>query len=127
MSDSSKSHGLQPTRLLRPWDSPGKSTGVGWKCRRAQFNSWVRKFPWRRDRLPTPVFLCFPGGSEGKEFTCNAGDLSLISGLGRLPGGGYDNPLQYYCLENPYGQRSLVGYSPWVSKESDMTERLSTG
>ena len=42
----------------------------------------------------------FPGGSEGKESTCNAGDLSSISGLGRWPGGGHGNPLQYSCLEN---------------------------
>ena len=52
----------------------------------------------------------------------NAGDLSSIPGLGRLPGGGQGNPLQYSCLENPHGQRSLVGYSPWDHKESDMTE-----
>ena len=42
------------------------------------------------------------------------------------PGGGHDNPLQYSYLENPHGQRSLVGYSPWGHKESDTTERLST-
>ena len=48
-----------------------------------------------------------------------------VRSAGRLPGGGHDNPLQYYCLENPYGQRSLVGYSPWVHKESDTTERLN--
>ena len=54
------------------------------------------------------------------------GDLGLIPGLGRFPGGGHGNSLQYSCLENPHGQRSLVGYSPWGHKESDMTERLST-
>ena len=43
----------------------------------------------------------FPGGSEGKESACNAGDLGLIPGLGRSPGGGHGNPLQYFCLENP--------------------------
>ena len=43
----------------------------------------------------------FPGGSDGKESTCNAGDLGLIPGLGRSPGDGNDNPLQYSCLENP--------------------------
>ena len=40
-----------------------------------QFNSWVRKISWGRDRLPTPVFLGFPCGSADKESTCNAGDL----------------------------------------------------
>ena len=64
----------------------------------------------------------FPGGSEGKESTCNAGDLSSISGLGRWPGGGHGNPLQYPCLENCHGQRSLVDCSPWGHKESDTTE-----
>ena len=37
--------------------------------------------------------------------------MNLIFELGRSPGGGYDNPLQYSCLENPHGQKSLVGYS----------------
>ena len=43
----------------------------------------------------------FPGGSDGKASVYNAGDLGLIPGLGRSPGGGNGNPLQYYCLENP--------------------------
>ena len=68
----------------------------------------------------------FPGGSDGKEFARNSGDLGSIPGLRRSPGGGHGNPLQYSCLENPHGQRSLEGYSPWSCKESDMTERLST-
>jgi len=46
----------------------------------------------------------------------SAGDMSLIPGLGRFPGEGNGNPLQYSCLENPHGQRSLVGYSPWGHK-----------
>ena len=43
--------------------------------------------------------LGFPGGSGGKESACNVGDLGSISGLGRSPGGGHGNPLQYSCLE----------------------------
>ena len=54
------------------------------------------------------------------------GDLGSIPGLGRSPGGGHGNLLQYSCLENPCGQRRLAGYSPQGRKESDMTERLST-
>ena len=50
--------------------------------------------------LPTLVFLIFPSGSDGKESACNVGDLSLIPGLGRFPGEGNGNPLQYSCLEN---------------------------
>ena len=49
-------------------------------------------------------------------------DVGLIPGLGRSPGGEHGNPLQSSCLENPYGQRSLAGYSPWGCKESDMTK-----
>ena len=63
----------------------------------------------------------FPGGSDSKESTCNVEDLGLIPGLGRSPGGGLSNPLQYSWLENPHGQKSLEGYSPWSHKESDTT------
>ena len=73
-----------------------------------------------------PVFLGFPGGSDSKESICSEGDLGLIPGLGRSPGAGHDNPLQYSCLETPHGQRSLAGNSCWGCKESDTTERLST-
>ena len=68
----------------------------------------------------------FSGGSDGKGSTYNAGDLGSLPELGRSPGGGHGNPLQYSCLENPYGQRSLVGYSPWGGKESNTAEQLST-
>ena len=63
--------------------------------------------------------------SDGKESACNAGDPGWIPGLGRSPGGGHGNPLQYSCLENPHGKKSL-GYSLWGHKELDMTEWLST-
>ena len=56
--------------------------------------------------------------------SCNAGDLGSIPGLGRSPGEGNGNPLQYSCLENPMDGRSLVGYSPWDHKESDTTKQL---
>ena len=72
------------------------------------------------------MYACFPGGSDGKASTCNAGDLGSTPGLGRSPGGGHGNPLQYSCLENPHGLRSLAAYSPWGHKELDMTERLTT-
>ena len=68
----------------------------------------------------------FLGGSDGKESTCNAGELASIPGSGRSPGGGHGNPLQCSCLEDLQGQRSLVDYSPWSHKESDTTERLNT-
>ena len=66
----------------------------------------------------------FPGGLDGKESACNAGDLGSVPGLGRCPGGWHGNALQYSCLENPHGQRSLAGYSPWGCRESNTTELL---
>ena len=69
--------------------------------------------------------LGFPGGSDSKVSAHNAGDPGLIPGWGRSPGEGNGNPLQYSCLENPHGQRSLAGYSLWGHKESDVTERLT--
>ena len=48
-----------------------------------------------------PNELGLPGSLVGKESACNAGDQGLIPGLGRAPGGGNGNPLQYSCLENP--------------------------
>ena len=47
--------------------------------------SWVRKIRWRKDKLPTPVFLGFPGGSAGKESACNAGELGSIPRVGKIP------------------------------------------
>ena len=72
------------------------------------------------------IHMGFPSGSDDKESAYSVGDLDLIPELGRSPGGGHGNPLQYSCLENPHGQRSLAGYSPWGHKESDTTEWLST-
>ena len=83
---------------------------------------------------PALVLICFalhihkdlfPGGSGSKESACNAGDPGLIPGSGRSPGEGNGYPLQYSCLENSSGQRSLAGYTPWGHKESDMTDWLS--
>ena len=73
---------------------------------------WPLKFVFNSD---------FPGGSDGKASIYNAGDLGSIPGLGRSPGKGNGNLLQYYCLENPMDPRALVGYSPRVA-ESDTNE-----
>ena len=84
------------------WGFPDSSVGkrICLQCWRPQFDSWVRKIPWRRDRLPTPVFLGFLCGSAGKESACNVGDLGSIPGLGRSPGEGKGYPLQNPGLEN---------------------------
>ena len=58
----------------------------------------------------------FPDALVVKNPLANAGDMGLIPGSGRSPGGGNGNPLQYFCLENPHGWRSLLGYGPWGHK-----------
>ena len=63
-------------------------------------------------------------GSVVKSLPTNAGDVGSITGLGRSPGGGNDNPLQYSCLEN-YMSRGDWCYSPRSHKESDTTQRLT--
>ena len=98
-----------------PWNrgSPGQMTGEqGWNP------------PLRAYHVALPPALPpqgFPGGSDSKESACSVGDPGLIPGLGRSPGKGSGNPLQYSCLEYPHAQRNLAGYSPWGCKESDMT------
>ena len=83
---------------------------------RWEINSLIKKcILWISKALPGEV-------SEGKESACNAKDLGSIPGYGRSIGGRHGNPLQYSCLENSHGQRSLAGYSPWSFKDSDMTE-----
>ena len=85
--------------------------------RRPQFNSWVRKIRWKRDRLPTPVLLGFPCGSTGKESTWNAGDLGSIPGFGRFPEKGkYSTPVFW-----PRDSTDCIDHGV---AESDMTEQL---
>ena len=95
------------------------------QCRRPQLSSWFRKISGRRDRVPTPVFLVFPGGSDSIESACGAGDLGSLSGLGRSPRGGHSNPFHYSSLENPHGQWSLEAQSSG-SQRVRPTEWLST-
>ena len=64
----------------------------------------------------------FPCSSVAKESACNAGDLGSIPELGRSPGGGNDNPLQYSCLRNSMDRGVWGGYSPQGLKELDTTE-----
>ena len=149
MSDSVRPHRRQPTRLHRPRDSPGKNTGVGChfllQCMKMKSLSLFRLLvtPWTAAHqappsmgfsrqeywsgvpLPSPLLTTEspdlePDGSDHKESAHNVRDLGSIPGLGRC------NPLQYFCLEYPHGQRSLAGYRPWGGEESDATKQLST-
>ena len=79
---------------LKVKDLFGSSAGKESVCNTGpQFDSWVGKIHWKRDRLPTAVFFGFPCGSAGEESACNAGDLVSIPGLGRSPGEGKGYPL----------------------------------
>ena len=69
------------------------------------------------------LVLAFPGDSDGKESTCNAGDLGSIPGLGRPPGGEHGNHSSNLAWRIPMDrERSLVSYGPWGGKELEMTE-----
>ena len=76
--------------------------------------------------LPSSVFCVlikiqgFPGGSMVKNLSANAGDLGLITGLGRSPGEGNDYPLQYFCLGNPIDRGAWQAAVQGVTKEWDM-------
>ena len=75
--------------------------------------------------ISTSYTMLGTGASLVEKSTCNVGYLGSVPGLGRSPGGGHGNPLQYSCPENRHGGR-LAGYSPWGHRKSDMTEQLST-
>ena len=102
MCDSLRPCGLQPTRLLCPWDFPGKKTGVG-----------CHFFPrdlWPRDWTCISCFgESFPGGSDGKESACKVGELDLIPGLGRFPWRREWQPIPVFWPGESHGQRSLAG------------------
>ena len=96
-------------------------TVCSWTIMSASASGWKHCLPFT-DRL---TCMGFPGGSDGKESACRAGELGLILGSGRTPGEGNGNPLQYSRLENLCGQRSLAGCSPWSHKELDTPEWLT--
>ena len=114
-------HGILQARILE-WVAVPFSRGPSQLRDRTQVSHIVDGFFTSWAQIILSHLLCilwFTGGSDG------AGDLGLIPGLDRSPGGRHRNAFQYSCLENPHGQRSLAGYSPWSRKELDMTEQLS--
>ena len=99
-----------------PWmEEPGRPQSV--RSQRVGDN-WATSPSWEVQG--------FSSSSVGKDSACNAGDSGSVPALGRSPGEGHGNQLRYSWLENPHGQRSLPGYSPWGGRESDTTERLGT-
>ena len=101
--------------------------------RRVPFDSWVGKIPWRRDRLPTPVFWGFPGGLDGKKSACNAGDLGSIPGLGwTLAGRAWQLTPVFLPGESPWTEgpgglqamRSQRDRHDWAVKHSTVVEKI---
>ena len=68
------------------------------------------------------TFLGFPGGSHGKESTCNAGDTGSIPGSRRSPGEGKGYPLQYSCLENSMDRKHSYSFLPWLKSAFFLTK-----
>ena len=134
LSDSLRPHGLHSL-----WNSPGQTTGMSsyslllWIFLTQELNRGLlhcRQIVYQLS-YHNYSHVCTKEGLHwwlsDKESSCNAedaGDVGSIPGE-RSPGEGLGNPLQYSCLENPHGQRSLAGCSPWGCKESDTTERLT--
>ena len=102
------------------WGFPGSSTGKESTCNAGAPGS-IRKIPWRRDRLPSPVFMGFRDGSDGKEYAYNRWRLGFDPWVGRPPEGRHDNPLQYSYLEKPHGHSPMglqrVGHD-WATKRN---------
>ena len=145
MSDSVWPQKWQPTRLPRPWDSPGKNTGVGChfllQCMKVKSESEVTQ---SCPTLSDPMDCSLPGSSvhgifqarilewgaiafsgltllSGKKSSCNTGDMSWPLGW-KDPLEEGMKPIPAFLPGEPHGQRSLVGCSPWGRKELDKTE-----
>ena len=75
--------------------------------------------------ISLPIFLGFPGGSEGKQSACNAGDLSSITWVGTIPWRRKWQPTPVFLPGESGGQRSLAGYSPWGHRVGHNWEHIS--
>ena len=95
---------------------PGSSAEKRIHLQCTWFDSWVRKIPWRRDRLPTPIFLGFLCGSAGKEDACNAGRPGFDPWVGKIPWRREGLPTPVFWPGEFQGL-----YSPWGCKQWDMT------
>ena len=129
---------LQPTRLLCPWNSPGKNTGVG--CHfllqgiflTQESNPGLlhsRKILYHLSYREVPIFFYytgFPGGSDSIESSCNAGDPGSILGSERSPGEGNGNPLQYSCLENSMDRGAWWAPVHGLTKSRTQLKQLNT-
>ena len=109
--------GPLPQLLLPLLNWSWRSLGSSKSCTRVSKGRKTLHFSLAVLTKAAAVKRGLPRWLTGKESTSQAADSSLIPGSGRSPGERNGNPLQYSCLENPHGQRSLAGYSPWGRKE----------
>ena len=94
---------------------------------------WFGQHHWRQTKGELRMELSLPGGSDGKELACRAGDLGLIPGSGRSPGGGNGNPFQYSWLGNPMDRgawwatvHGVTKSSTWISDLNDKSSYPDT-
>ena len=118
VSDSLQPHGLQSTRLLCPWNFPGKNTGVHGEVIQILIIAYIYNFQ-RTSQVALVV----------KNSLTNAGDardLGQIPGSGRSPGGEHGNPLQYSRLENPMDRGACWAIVLATAKNQTLVKQLST-
>ena len=126
-------YGLQPPRLLCPWNSPAKNNGVGchfllrgiFPTQRLNLDFLhCRRALYILSHQGSPNDKAHSGGSDIKESTCSAEDLGLIPGLGRSPEQGNGNPLQYICLGNSMDRGASLATVHGGHIELDTTKQL---
>ena len=106
----------QPTPVFLPGESHRQKSLVDYSPRSHTESDTTEQLTHTHTHTHTHTLIIFPGGSAGKESACNAGDPGLIPGLGRSPGAGNGNPLQYSCLENPMDREARWAIVHGVAK-----------
>ena len=89
-------------------------------CKHLYSKRHVQEYSW------CIIYTGFPGGLDGKDSACNAGDRGSIPGSGRCPGEGNGSPLQHSCLENPMDRGAWRGAVHGVAKSQTQLKWLST-
>ena len=124
VSNSSRPHGLQPTRLLRPWDFPDKSTGVGCHWRHMCVCVYVCVCVYTYICVCVCIYIYLPQSSSvDKGSACNSGDLGSIPGSGRSPGEGNATHSSILAWKSHTGRGSWQVTVYRLAKESDTTEQ----
>ena len=111
--------GWMASQIQWTWVSANSGDGEGQgglACCRAWGHKWIQLRDWTTILMVLNIGVGFPGDSDGKEPACNSGDPDSIPGLGRSPGKGNGNPLQYSCLDNPMDRGAWLSTVHGVAK-----------